>query len=282
MKHLLVTISIAILLSLIYAFKPATAIQAPSIHTPSSSNPLEGTWKLRSANWAERTSHYADDEIYKIYTRDRFAFIYYDEQEQSFSGAGGGTYTIEGNQFTETLEYFSFDQTAVGSQQTFTFEINEEGQLHQVGILQTEEYPDHEINQLYDRIESSIHAESESNPLLGVWCVQEATYGDNVNDATTIQQKYGRVYKIITPGFFYSVYFDPSRQYFNGVGFGTYEVNGGNYTETILAYSWDDASVGSQPSFQWKIKDGQFHQSGKLNAGKYLDYTIEEVFARIE
>lgn len=243
------------------------------------SNPLEGTWKLLASRWNPDTKQFADKAIYKIYTRHRFAFVYFDEQTGAFSGAGGGTYSLNGNQFTEQLEYFSFDPAAAGTQQTFSFNILDGDILHQSGKLNTKKYPDYDIQEFYQRVEAGISDGKKHHPLVGVWNIKEATYGDNKPD---IKEKYGKVIKIITPKFFYGAFFNPETRYFNGVTFGTWEAEGEQYTETILTYSWDNSIVREPQPFNWRVENNKFYQTGFIDSDKYQNYRIEEVSSRME
>lgn len=239
---------------------------------------LQGTWKLLAAKWNADTKQFADNTIYKIYAGGRFALLFYNPSDNSFAGAGGGTYTVDGDQFTEYLEYFSFDTTAVGSEQTYHYEIRD-GILHQSGTLNTEKYPDYQIHEFYERIEPGIGALNDKHPLVGVWNVGEASYGGEKQD---IAARYGRVIKIITPGHFYGAFFNPETGYFNGVTFGTWKAEGDQYIETIKAYSWDDSAVGKTYSFNWKVEGDKFYQTGKIDSDRYEDYEVREVSRRVE
>jgi len=242
-------------------------------------NPLEGTWKLLASGWNADTKKFADKAIFKIYTRDRYATVIFDASTGEFAGAGGGTYTVKGNQFTEQLEYFSFDPAAAGTQQTFSFNILDGDMLHQSGKLNTEKYPDYDIQEFYQRVEPGMSDSKKHHPLVGVWNIEEATYGDNRPD---IKEKYGKVIKIITPEYFYGAFFNPETQYFNGVTFGTWVAEGEQYTETILTYSWDNSIVREPQSFTWKVENDRFYQTGFIDSDKYKNYRIEEVSSRME
>lgn len=239
---------------------------------------FQGTWKLLAAKWNADTKQFADNTIYKIYTDGRFATIFFDPQTNSFSGGGGGTYTIDGNQFTERLEYFSFDTTAVGSSQTFNYEIKD-GIFHQSGILNTEKYPNYQIHEFYEKVEPGIGTLQKKHPLVGVWNIEEASYGGNKSD---IAARYGKVMKIITPGHFYGVFFNPETGSFNGMTFGSWRAEGDQYIETIQTYSWDATAAGQTYSFNWRVDDDKFYQTGKIDSDRYEDYEIVEVSGRVE
>ncbi|MCB9042097.1 MAG: hypothetical protein H6557_36230 [Lewinellaceae bacterium] len=250
----------------------------PEATETASIDQLQGTWKLLAAKWNADTKQFADNTIYKIYTRGRFALLFYNPADNSFAGAGGGTYTADADQFTERLEYFSFDTTAVGSAQTYHYEIRD-GILHQSGTLNTDKYPDYPIHEFYERVEPGIGTLEEKHPLVGVWNIEEASYGGEKRD---IAARYGKVIKIITPGYFYGAFFNPETGSFNGVTFGAWKAEGDQYTETIAAYSWDASAVGKTYSFNWKVEGNKFYQTGRINSDRYKDYEIREVSGRLE
>lgn len=281
MKKLILTIGTPLLFTILiflgYAALPLP-VESTATHEKTAS-PLEGTWKLLAARWNSDTKQFADNTIYKIYTGNRFAFIFYDEATNTFSGGGGGTYTVDGSQFIEHLEYFSYDTTAVGTSQTYQFEITN-GIFHQTGILNTEKYPNYAIHEFYERVEPGIGSLTDKHPLVGVWNIEEASYGGKESD---IAGRYGKVIKIFTPGFFYGAFFNPKTGYFNGITFGTWEPeNSGSFSETIKAYSWDASAVGKTMTFNWRIENGKFYQTGKINSDRYQNYEIREVSSRVE
>lgn len=79
--------------------------------------PLTGTWKLLQGTVVKGkdttiTDYTRDKSFIKIINATHFSFLQHDLQggkdsaTASFS-AGGGRYTLQGNQYTETLEYCS-------------------------------------------------------------------------------------------------------------------------------------------------------------------------------
>ena len=242
------------------------------------SSPLEGTWKLVAAKGYEPESTHAGIVIYKIFTGKQVHFVYYNEKTGEFRGAGGGTYTLEGDTFQEKLEYFSWDSTAVGTVQAYHFKING-NRLTQSGTLNSKQYQNYEVEEVYERVEDGISSTKSKHPLIGVWAIESAQYGDN---KPNIQETYGKVIKIITPGFFYGVFFNPDTKHFNGITFGNWRAEGNQYIETVQVFSWDETMAKQEQPFTWEVKADKFYQRGKINAEKYKDYTIEEVSKRLE
>jgi len=281
--HILMAVFLAAGLSL-SSCQPASAGESQSSAEAdatqnSSADQLQGTWKLLAAKWNADTKQFADNTMYKIFTGDRFAFVWFNPHDHTFTGAGGGTYTVDNGQFTETLEYLAMDSTAAGTSQTYDFKIMDDGILFQSGTLRTEASPNFIIREFYERVEPGIPALEDKHPLVGVWNIEEASYGGEEED---IAARYGKVLKIITPGHFYVAYFNPETGSFNGAAFGTWTAEGDQYIETIKAYSWDDSAVGKTYTFDWKVEDGKFYQTGEIDSDRYQDYEIVEVSSRVE
>ncbi|MFM8348553.1 MAG: membrane or secreted protein [Bacteroidota bacterium] len=69
----------------------------------------------------------------KILSGTRFQWIAYNTETKEFFGTGGGTYTTVDGAYTETLEFFSRDNSRVGSSLNFQFRI-EEGRWRHSGL----------------------------------------------------------------------------------------------------------------------------------------------------
>lgn len=102
-----------------------------SCDSASSPRPLVGTWKLLTGTLIEKgdttvTDYTKDRSFIKIINDSHFSFLHHSLKKNdstSFS-AGGGSYTLSGNAYTEHLEYcnapqweghdFSFTVTITG------------------------------------------------------------------------------------------------------------------------------------------------------------------------
>ena len=81
---------------------------------PSSDIPIAGTWKLITGTLIEKgdtvvTDYTRNRSFIKIINETHFAFLQHDLTKGTDSvpvfGAGGGKYTLQGNTYTEHLEY---------------------------------------------------------------------------------------------------------------------------------------------------------------------------------
>ena len=94
--------------------------------------PIKGTWKLISGTLIEKgdtniTYYTKDLSFIKIINDSHFAFLKHDltkgkDSATASFGAGGGSYTLAGNQYTEHLEYCN-DRQWEGNGFTFTVTI---------------------------------------------------------------------------------------------------------------------------------------------------------------
>ncbi len=69
----------------------------------------------------------------KILSGTRFQWIAYNTETKEFFGTGGGTYTTVDGAYTETLEFFSRDNSRVGTSLNFQFRI-EDGRWRHSGL----------------------------------------------------------------------------------------------------------------------------------------------------
>ena len=126
---------------------------------PAATLRLNGTWRLISGTTVTRgvstvTDYTKDSRFIKIINDDHFAFLKHDLRSPKDSSnhfdAGGGAYTLSGNQYTEHLDYYS-DRNWEGKTFQFTISISNDT-LVQRGLEKVEsENIDREIIERYVR-----------------------------------------------------------------------------------------------------------------------------------
>ncbi|HUB60049.1 MAG TPA: hypothetical protein VL978_05080 [Puia sp.] len=125
---------------------------------PTSGIRLNGTWQLVSGITitGKDTVPYAGDfKMIKIINDTHFAFLRHDKNPPKDSSnhfdAGGGLYTLSGNQYTEHLDYYA-DRNWEGKPFTFTVELHNDT-LIQTGIEKVDAaHIDHIIIEKYVRV----------------------------------------------------------------------------------------------------------------------------------
>lgn len=91
------------------------------------SSPLSGAWRFGARVNDEgvagpRRGGDSPRQTMKILSGKYFQWAAFNHETKQFSGTGGGTYTLEDNQYTETIRFFSRDNSRTGT--SLTFECN--------------------------------------------------------------------------------------------------------------------------------------------------------------
>lgn len=96
---------------------------------------LAGAWLItgRMVNGKATSNRPGARRTMKILSGTRFQWIAYNVDTKEFFGTGGGTYTTVDGKYTENIEFFSRDNSRVGSTLNFEFSI-EEGRWRHKGL----------------------------------------------------------------------------------------------------------------------------------------------------
>lgn len=88
---------------------------------------LPGAWLMsgRMTDAGIQTRKPGPRKTMKILSGTRFQWIAYNVDTKEFFGTGGGTYTTENGKYTESIEFFSRDNTRVGMKLQFDFSLND-------------------------------------------------------------------------------------------------------------------------------------------------------------
>ena len=112
----------------------ALIVSACDVKTTVSPSPIQGTWKLLSGTLIEKgdttvTDYTKSLEMIKIINSTHFSFLNHDKNKGSDStasfAAGGGKYSLKGDEYTEFLAYCS-DRQWEGHEFKFNVEIKED------------------------------------------------------------------------------------------------------------------------------------------------------------
>jgi len=107
---------------------------------------LQGAW-LMSGRIRDGKTQIRDTsrprKTMKILSGTRFQWIAYNTETKQFTGTGGGTYTTLNGEYTERIEFFSRDDSKVGRNLPFSYELID-GVWHHKG-LSSKGNPIHEI-----------------------------------------------------------------------------------------------------------------------------------------
>ena len=92
------------------------------------STPLSGPWLFSGRKRDGEISRRDTDrprKTMKVLTGTRFQWIAYNTETKRFYGTGGGTYTAKDGQYIEVIKFFSRDNSRVGAELKFEFEVKD-------------------------------------------------------------------------------------------------------------------------------------------------------------
>lgn len=115
---------------------------------------IKGTWRTISYQYGkeQKVTNKENEMTYKMFTGSRWSSNSFDKKTKQIGGIGGGAYTINGDQYQETVEYYSWDSSVCGKKFTFTMTI-ENGMLHQSGFMEWKGDPKYLIDEWYVRVD---------------------------------------------------------------------------------------------------------------------------------
>ncbi|GAB3336752.1 hypothetical protein GCM10027299_47080 [Larkinella ripae] len=93
---------------------------------PSTQTPLAGLWRITGRlgeNGQVNAMQRGARKTLKLLTGTRFQWAAINPETKQFSGTGGGTYTFKDGKYTETIDFFSRDNSRVGRSLTFDGEL---------------------------------------------------------------------------------------------------------------------------------------------------------------
>ena len=210
----------------------------------SSAQDLDGSWKLVMEN----EEPVEDLEVVRIYEDDYFAFGAKDLETNEFRYAGGGEYSFEEG-YSEAYDFYTSDTSLVGEKRNFQDKLNDDLLV----LTDTEGN-----SQTWELISKN------KNDLSGNWVITGRKRDGEISRSTPGAR---RTIKILGGDRFQWVAFNSDTAEFSGSGGGTYSAEDGKYVENIDFFSRDASRVGAKLPFDYEVKDGEWHHSGKSSKG---------------
>lgn len=192
-------------------------------------------------------------KVVKIVSADFFMTATYVVAPPRFIAAAGGTYTLEGNTLSETLEYHSLDTTAIGGTTSYSLESDNTGM-----IFQAEEG----LRQNWKRIDEG---NRDMNTLAGAWRITQRMNKEGEMQKMRLGSR--KTIKILSGTRFQWAAFDVDKRLFRGTGGGSYRLVDGIYTEEIEFFSRDNTRVGAELTFQADVQVHDWLHSGYSSKG---------------
>lgn len=206
---------------------------------------LEGSWILLEENGRKIT----DKEVVRIYQDNYFAEAAKDKSSNEFLWALGGEYDLKNGDYTATQDFNTKLPEAIGDMRDpkLRFESEDKIRINEVKEVQ-----------VWERISDN------QNSLNGNWVITGRKRNGEMN---TMQPGDRRTIKILGGDRFQWVAFNSATREFYGSGAGSYTAEKGKYIENIEVFSRDKNRVGASLGFDFEVKDGQWHHSGKSSKG---------------
>ncbi|MEM6631576.1 MAG: DUF4488 domain-containing protein [Bacteroidota bacterium] len=127
------------------------SLQTPEADREILKSKLEGVWKKLIYTDIYEIQHEWARPKFKFISKERFAWMDFDDETGQIFGSGGGTYTFDGTNYVENLEYYLEDSTVIGTQIAFTAEFKK-GKWYHKGTFKTPN-GDIEIKEVWERAE---------------------------------------------------------------------------------------------------------------------------------
>lgn len=210
---------------------------------------LEGAWRAQDNQGNELVMLVQDG----FFTVARF-------NRQKFLDTYGGTYTVNNGNFDIRYEFHTLDSTKVGSSTSVSFTLNN----NQWNTKQED------ATNTWQRIDES----RSGSPLAGTWRITGRASDGQMN---TMRPGPRKTLKVLSGTRFQWIAFNSETGEFSGTGGGTYTAENGTYTENIEFFSRDNSRVGMSLSFNYEVKDGNWHHTGQSSTGN----PVNEIWSRI-
>lgn len=209
---------------------------------------IEGAWKLthRNGEPVER------EEYIKVYQEGYFAYGAKELGSNKFLSAGGGEYSIEGNEYVEVPDFHTLNPDVVGESHRYHMDFKADKMIVSAHLQGSD------LIEIWEKISD------REDDLTGNWVITGRERDGEVSNMTPGAR---RTVKILGGGRFQWIAFNSETKAFSGTGGGTYSASDGIYKENITFFSRDDSRVGATLEFQYEIKDGKWHHRGKSSTG---------------
>jgi hypothetical protein len=174
------------------------------------------------------------------------AAAYYTD-DNTFFYTMGGSYKIEGNKVTQAYEFSTIDPTTVGKTEVSGFAIKG-NELTFTGD-----------SRVWNRIDNGTGGD-----LANAFLITGRKRDGEISRSTPGARK---TMKILSGTRFQWIAYNVDSGEFSGTGGGTYTTINGKYVENIEFFSRDVTRVGASLSFDYEVKDSEWHHSGLSSKG---------------
>ncbi len=262
---------------------------------------LTGTWRLiKTIEIGHEDSTGRRDSETRYYIKHvsetHFTWIEYDKENEQLLGAGGGTFSLNANTYTEDIKfYFPPGANELGQAIPFSAKINEDGTWRHTGYAKVFEFdPDTGdnvmidsmiIDELWEKIDSP---SATSQDLVGTWTL--SSYHDASDSIQNDWPDFLGFFKIVTPTHFNWVQYNKSGDEMMALGGGTYlyDGDGTKYIENLVyRYPAEPDQSQNELAFDCRIEGNLWYHKGKVfkMSGNTIygdSAVIDEIWKRVE
>lgn len=224
-------------------FAAASAVIGNSSFAQDKVTGVSGAWQ--SGTPSNQSTMICSDQHYSV--------AIYDKTNKKFIGTYGGSYRLEGDGYTATMEYHSLNPETVGN--TYSGRIKTQN-----GMLLIE---GEGVSGQWKRVD-----DGTPGKLAGAWLITGRVRDGQMSRMTPGAR---RTMKILSGTRFQWIAYNVETQEFSGTGGGTYTTKNGKYTEHIEFFSRDNSRVGASLNFDFSIEDGAWRHKGLSSKGDPID-----------
>jgi len=240
---------------------------------------LEGTWRLvKTIEIGHEDITNRKDSKQKMYmkhiNKTHWTWAEYDYATDQLLGAGGGTYTLEGNVYTEDIKfYFPPGSNELGQAIPFIIEMTDS--LWRItGFVKMMEFDPETgenivadsaiIDEYWERVDIE-PADDTGGKLLGTWNL--ISYKHPSDSIWMEYPDFVGYTKLLSPTHWVYIKYSKEGDEVMGIGGGTYSVQEDEYLERIdFLYPRNSNLIGTTSTFKWEIQNGdQWRIVGSTN-----------------
>ncbi|WP_116105402.1 membrane or secreted protein [Lewinella sp. IMCC34191] len=205
---------------------------------------IDGAWSTTF-----ETGDGATNQLSMIIQDGYFVMTAYNEDNQQFISTLGGSYETTSDSFLIHYEWDSSTPANVGQDQGMGYIVN-----------------DHLLvfngNRVWQRVDDG------EGPLAGAWQITGRKQDGEMRRRTPTGPR--RTMKILSGSRFQWIAYNTETKEMLGTGGGTYTSTAPQYIEKIEFFSRDPERVGDQLSFDYKIRNNEWHHMGFSSKGDPL------------
>ncbi len=238
------------------------SLQSFAQNEQAATNSIVGTWMETTDSLKEIKVISPTHVFFMVFNKDSFMY------------AGAGTYSIEGNKYTENLEYANFD---FSSMKGFSFDYDVQGdKFMQKGILTMPDGTPQPINHTFTRVKSD---KAYDGPHVGTWNQLSSSFTEeNGNKGSHTNATHIR-FQIITPTHWMRI--STADNKFENAFAGTYTIDG-NKMDFRIEYASFPA-VGSTAEITQRFEGNKAYWSGIVkDANGKQTIQFDDVFERVD